>query len=95
MVSGLNQAIQFIQTNPQEAIEIAKKEFPTLEPTVIESAVNRMIEDNVYPKNVDITADALKVAMTTQIAIGNLAEQPVYEKFIERRYISKALEKMD
>ncbi len=36
----------------------------------------------------------LKVAMTTQIAIGNLAEQPVYEKFVERRYITKALQTM-
>jgi hypothetical protein len=44
------------------------------------AAVKRMIEDNVYPKTVEIAPDALKVAMTTQIAIGNLAEQPVYEK---------------
>ncbi|MEY2607452.1 MAG: NitT/TauT family transport system substrate-binding protein [Verrucomicrobiota bacterium] len=94
MVSGLNQAIQFIQTNPQDAIEIAKKEFLTLEPTVTESAVKRMIEDNVYPKTVDIPPDALKVAMTTQIAIGNLVEQPVYEKFVQRRYITKALQTM-
>jgi len=55
------------------------------------AAVKRMIEDNVYPKTVEIAPDALKVAMTTQIAIGNLAEQPVYEKFVERRYITKAL----
>jgi NitT/TauT family transport system substrate-binding protein len=94
LVSGLNQGIQFIQTNPQDAIEIAKKEFPTLEPTVIESAVKRMIGDNVYPKTVEIAPDALKVAMSTQIAIGNLAEQPVYEKFVELRYITKALQTM-
>jgi len=57
-------------------------------------SAKRMIEDNVYPKTVDIPPDALKVAMTTQIAIGNLAEQPVYEKFVERRYITKALQTM-
>jgi NitT/TauT family transport system substrate-binding protein len=60
------------------------------EPT--DTAVKRNIEDNVFPKTVDITPDPLKVAMTTQIAIGNLAKQPVYEKFVEQVYIIKALQ---
>jgi NitT/TauT family transport system substrate-binding protein len=71
------------------------REIP-LAPSVPKSpvAVKRMIGDNVYPKTVEIAPDALKVAMSTQIAIGNLAEQPVYEKFVERRYITKALQTM-
>jgi hypothetical protein len=32
--------------------------------------VKRMIEDNVYPKSVDISPDALKVAMTTRMMEG-------------------------
>jgi NitT/TauT family transport system substrate-binding protein len=91
-VNGLEAALRSIRADPAGAIAIAKKEFPTLDPVVVEAAVKRMIADDVYPPSVDITPAALKVSMDTQIALGNLAAQPVYEKFIATRYIRKALE---
>ncbi|MEA3104209.1 MAG: NitT/TauT family transport system substrate-binding protein, partial [Caballeronia mineralivorans] len=42
-------------------------------------------------KNVDITPKALTVAMDTQIALGNLKQQPKYDTFIVRNYIQPAL----
>ena len=90
-VNGMEAALRSIRTDPAGAIAIAKKEFPTLDPVVVENAVKRMIEDKVYPPSVEITAPALKVAMDTQIALGNLAAQPVYEKFIVGSYIKNAL----
>lgn len=90
-VNGMESALRSIRTDPTSAIAIAKKEFPTLDPTVVENAVKRMIEDNVYPSSVDITPAALKVSMDTQIALGNLAAQPIYDKFISSAYIKKAL----
>jgi NitT/TauT family transport system substrate-binding protein len=91
-VNGLETALRSIRTDPAGAIAIAKKEFPTLDAAVVEAAVKRMIDDNVYPPSVDITPAALKVSMDTQIALGNLAAQPVYDKFIATSYIKKALE---
>jgi NitT/TauT family transport system substrate-binding protein len=84
-------ALRSIRADPAGAVAIAKKEFPTLDPVVVENAVKRMIEDNVYPPSVDITPAALKVSMDTQIALGNLGAQPVYDKFIITSYIKKAL----
>jgi NitT/TauT family transport system substrate-binding protein len=91
-VNGLEAALRSMRTDPAGAIAIAKKEFPTLDPAVVEAAVKRMLDDNVYPPSVDITPAALKVSMDTQIALGNLATQPVYDKFIATTYIRKALE---
>ena len=90
-VNGMEAALRSIRSDPAGAIAIAKKEFPTLDPSVVEAAVKRMIEDKVYPSSVDITPAALKVSMDTQIALGNLVSQPVYEKFIASTYIKKAL----
>jgi NitT/TauT family transport system substrate-binding protein len=53
--------------------------------------VKRMLADNVYPTSVDITPDALKIALDTQIALGNLAAQPDYKSFVPRTYIDKAM----
>jgi NitT/TauT family transport system substrate-binding protein len=90
-VNGLQMALRYIQENPAGAIAIAKKEFPTLDPVVVENAVKRMIAENVYPASVAITPEALKVAMDTQIALGNLSAQPVYEKLIAAPIARKAI----
>ncbi len=90
-VTGLQHALVYMQTNPTGTVEIARKEFPTLDPVVVEAAVKRMLAENVYPKSVDITPKALTVAMDTQISLGNLKQQPKYDAFIVRSYIQPAL----
>lgn len=91
LTSGLEMAVRFMHKNQARTVEIAQKEFPTLDPAVVESAVKRMLSDNVYPTSVDITPDALKLALDTQIALGNLAAQPDYKTFVPKTYIDKAL----
>ena len=91
VVNGMEMAMRFMAANEAKTIEIAKKEFPNLDPAVVEAAVKRMLADGVYPTSVDITADALKVSMDTQIALGNLASQPDYKSFVVKKFIEQAL----
>jgi NitT/TauT family transport system substrate-binding protein len=91
VVNGMEMAMRFMAKNEAKTVEIAKKEFPTLDPTVVEAAVKRMLADGVYPTSVDITADALKVSMDTQIALGNLSSQPDYKSFVVKKFIDPAL----
>lgn len=90
-VDALQDALNYMQTNQKGTVEIAKKEFPTLDPAVVEAATNRMLTEAVYPKTVDISAPSLKVAMATQIALGNLQAQPVYADFVSQKYIRRTL----
>jgi len=91
VVNALELSMRFMTANEARTVEIAKKEFPNLDPDVVASAVKRMLADSVYPKSVDITADALKVSMDTQIALGNLAAQPDYKTFVGKKFITPAL----
>ena len=91
VVNGMEMAMRFMAKEEAKTVEIAKKEFPTLDPAVVEAAVKRMLADGVYPQSVDITADALKVSMDTQIALGNLASQPDYKAFVVKKFIEPAL----
>jgi NitT/TauT family transport system substrate-binding protein len=91
VVNAMEMAMRFMPKNEARTVEIAKKEFPTLDPAVVEAAVKRMLSDGVYPPSVDITADALKVSMDTQIALGNLAAQPDYKSFVVKKFIEPAL----
>lgn len=90
-VNGMQAAIRLMQADPAKAAAVAKKEFPNLDPTVVEAAVKRMMGDKVYPESVDITPDALTIALDTQIALGNLAAQPDYAAFVRRDFIAKAI----
>jgi NitT/TauT family transport system substrate-binding protein len=91
VVAAMEMAMRFMQTNEAATVDIAKKEFPSLDPAVVEAAVKRMLGDGVYPKSVDITPEALKVSMETQIALGNLAAQPDYQTFVATKYIQPAV----
>jgi NitT/TauT family transport system substrate-binding protein len=91
VVNAMEMAMRFMSKNEAKTVEIAKKEFPTLDPVVVEAAVKRMLSDGVYPPSVDITPEALKVSMDTQIALGNLAAQPDYKTFVVKKFIEPAL----
>jgi len=91
VVNAMEMAMRFMVRNEARTVEIAQKEFPTLDPVVVEAAVKRMLSDGVYPPSVDVTPEALKVAMDTQIAIGNLATQPDYKTFVVKKFIDPAL----
>jgi NitT/TauT family transport system substrate-binding protein len=90
-VKGMEQALVFMQNNSTETLAIARREFPSLDPEIVNAAVKRMLNEGVYPKNVDITPKALTVAMDTQISLGNLKQQPNYSTFIVQNYIHQAL----
>jgi NitT/TauT family transport system substrate-binding protein len=91
LVKGLEMAMRFMPAHEARTIEIAKSEFPNLDPIVVEAAVKRMIAEGVYPNSVDLSPAALKVAMATQIMLGNLAAQPDYNTFVDRDFIKQAL----
>ncbi len=90
-VNGIEAALKLMQSDPAKAIEIAKKEFPSLDPAVVEAATKRMMAEGVYPKSVDITPEALTVGLNTQIALGNLKAQPDYKTFVGKAFIEKAM----
>jgi NitT/TauT family transport system substrate-binding protein len=91
--AGMNAALAYIQSNPDGAVAVAKKEFPTLDPAVVEAAVKRMIAEGVYPTTIEITPEALKLGLDTQIALGNLAAQPDYKSFVATDIIAKGMGK--
>jgi NitT/TauT family transport system substrate-binding protein len=91
VVKAMEMAMRFMQANPAKTVADAKQEFPNLDPAVVEASVKRMLTDGVYPKSVDITPDALTIAMQTQIALGNLAAQPDYATFVAKDLIGPAL----
>ncbi|NSY62246.1 ABC transporter substrate-binding protein [Rhizobium rhizogenes] len=90
-VKGLQRALIYMQTNVDETIAIAKKEFPSLDPAVVEAAVRRMVQERIYSASVDISREAFENSMSTQVELGNLKRMPAYDTIVSRRYIIDAI----
>jgi NitT/TauT family transport system substrate-binding protein len=91
LVNGLQQALAYMRSDPKGTTDVAKNEFPTLEPGIVEAAVHRLLTEGVYPESVDISKPAFATAMATQIALGNLKAQPDYSQLVVQRYIHQAI----
>lgn len=71
-VQAINDALQLMHSNPDVAKAVARKEFPSLDAQIVNGAVQRMLDANVYPKNVNITETAFKTAIDMQKYVGNI-----------------------
>jgi NitT/TauT family transport system substrate-binding protein len=58
---------------------------------IVSAAVKRMLDEGVYPMNVDITPKSPTAAMGMRIALGNPKQQPKYDTFIAQNFIHQAL----
>jgi NitT/TauT family transport system substrate-binding protein len=88
-VSAMQEALTLIERDPAAAVAVGKKEFPKLAPEVVESAVRRMLADNLYAKSVDIAPEGLKKGLELYLDAG--APIPAYEQMVNRAYVEKAL----
>lgn len=71
-VTSIGEAEALIHSSPETAKSVAEKEFPTLPKAVVDTAVQRLIDDHVYAVSPDITKQAFKNALALQEYIGNV-----------------------
>lgn len=82
-VKSMDEALVYIHENPTEAKEVAKKEFPNLDAAVVDAAVQRMIDSNVYLKNGLVTEEAYQKAMDVQKFIGHVKKDIPYADMVD------------
>jgi NitT/TauT family transport system substrate-binding protein len=86
-VAGLDDAIHYMNTDKNGAADVAVSEFPQMSPEVVRSAVKRLFDENVYPKNALITEKAFANALALQVGIGNIKPNAVaYRDAIDPGY---------
>ncbi|ALK33860.1 ABC transporter substrate-binding protein [Burkholderia plantarii] len=71
-VKSMAEAEALIRQSPQTAKDVAKSEFPTLDPKIVEAAVGRLIDQNIYAPTPAISEQAFRNALDLQESIGNI-----------------------
>lgn len=71
-VKSIGEAEAIIQSSHGTAKEVARAEFPSLDPKIVDSAVQRLIDQNIYAATPDISEQAFRNALALQESIGNI-----------------------
>lgn len=71
-VKSIGEAEALIQQSPDTAKAVARTEFPSLDPKIVDSAVARLINQNIYAASPAISEQAFRNALELQESIGNI-----------------------
>lgn len=85
-VKSMDEALTFVHQNPEVAKEVARAEFPELDSAVVDAAVQRMIDSNVYPQSSVINEEAFRNAIDTQKFVGNIKGDMIYEDIVDPNF---------
>ena len=88
-VGAISESLDTMHANPEIAKAVARKEFASLDAVVVDAAVQRMLENNVYPVRVKITEDAFQTAIDMQKYVGNIKTDMKYEDIVMSDFAEK------
>jgi NitT/TauT family transport system substrate-binding protein len=71
-VKSIGEAEALIQQSHDTAKSVARTEFPTLDPKIVDSAVQRLIDQKIYAATPAISEQAFRNALDLQESIGNI-----------------------
>ncbi len=80
-VTAYEQALQFIQTDFNGTLDIAKKRLPNLAPDVVHAALNRLINSGCIPKHAEVNPDSWHKLLQIRVDVKDLKEMPHKELF--------------
>ncbi|MCD2513398.1 ABC transporter substrate-binding protein [Comamonas endophytica] len=90
-VQAINDSLKYMRANPDAAKAVARKEFASLDAAVVNSAVQRMLDSNVYPANVQITEKAFKTAIDMQKFVGNIKTDMHYGDIVQGAFTQSVM----
>ncbi|HEV3431278.1 MAG TPA: ABC transporter substrate-binding protein [Paraburkholderia sp.] len=90
-VKSIGEAEALIHQSPDTAKAVAKSEFPSLDPKIVDAAVGRLIEQNIYAPTPEISEQAFRNALDLQESIGNIKPGSVtYTSAVDNSFATSA-----
>jgi NitT/TauT family transport system substrate-binding protein len=92
-VTAYEQALQFIRANPDAAVTIGQHYFPTVSKDVIQTAIQRLVSENVFPAHAMMSQDSWDAAIKLREEVGDLPTGS-YDSLNDQSYGSKAIQNL-
>jgi NitT/TauT family transport system substrate-binding protein len=74
-----------------EVIRTARVYFPNVEPPVLQRALNRLVQDRVFPQTLEISAASWESAVRARQQIGDIRGAAPYERNVAAQFTHQAL----
>jgi NitT/TauT family transport system substrate-binding protein len=75
-ITAYEQALQFIQTDPEGTLAIAQKRLPDLPPDVIKAGLARLVQSGSIPKHAAVNQESWKKLLQIRVDVGDLHSLP-------------------
>jgi NitT/TauT family transport system substrate-binding protein len=86
-VAGVVKGLKFTYENKDEAVKIAKKEFPTMADEDLMATLNRSFADEIWSKDGSISRKSWETASSVVLAAGILKQEVAYDQIIDMRFM--------
>jgi NitT/TauT family transport system substrate-binding protein len=86
-VRGMMKALKFVDSNHEEAAEIAKKQFPTMALDDMKSTLDRSFADQMWSKDGTISPQAWDTSKAVVMGAGILKTDVKYEEIIDMSFV--------
>jgi len=80
-VTAYEQALQYIQTDFDGTLNIAKKRLPNLAPNVVQAALRRLIDSGCIPKHAAVNSESWRKLLQIRVDVHDLKEIPAQQLF--------------
>jgi NitT/TauT family transport system substrate-binding protein len=85
-VRALNKAMEFIHSDFEGTLEVAKKEFPDTDPQILRAALRRMIDEGTIPRSPVISKEAWDKAIALRRETGDLTGDGSFATNVEMKF---------
>ncbi len=89
-VEGVIKGLKFTYTEQEEAVKIAKKEFPTMAPEDLKATLDRSFADEIWSKDGLISEKSWETGGSVVLAAGILKQPVAYAEIIDMQFVNNA-----
>ena len=86
-VDGMMKGLKFIEDEPEAALAIATKKFPTLDEQLVKATIDRALADELWEFTGSITEESVRTSLSVVENAGLLKEKIVFEDIIDLQFL--------
>lgn len=94
LMNGIQKSLNYLRSNPEDAVDVAKEWFPDISKEVLASAVSNMVEEDVWPRNAAVSEEAWKKHLDVRMELGDLSKAIPLEEGTDNTFAQKAFEQL-
>jgi len=89
-IGAIEGAVVACHRDPEIAVRVAHKIFPTLQPSVVSAAIHRMLTEKTFPEHVVVSEAAWQRALLSRLSVGDLKKPQATSLTVDNTFAQKA-----